>query len=227
MCGRYTAMFTWRQIWEIYQLIGAMPAPERSPNFNLAPSQLAPVVILTEDGRVCEAMRFGLIPFFARGEPGPYSTINARVETVATSPAYRGPWKRAQRCLVLASGFYEWHLLVDKKKQPYFIKVADQEVFAMAGLWDQSQPAEGPAIRSFTIITLPASPLMSQIHNDKKREPAILVREDIAAWLGGTAEEARAVLKQYPDDLLSAWPVSTRVNSPKNDDAFLIEPKPE
>jgi len=168
------------------------------------------------------------VPFFAKGVAGPYSTINARIETMTTSPSYRGPWRRAQRCLVLSSGFYEWQVLPDgKHKQPYFIKPADQEIFAMAGLWDESRPAEGPAIRSFTIITLPASPLMAQIHNSRQREPAILAADNVDSWLAGGAEQALAALQPYPDDLLSVWPVSTRVNSVRNDDAFLIEPKTE
>jgi putative SOS response-associated peptidase YedK len=174
---------------------------------------------------VCRPMRFGLIPFFAKGAPGPYSTINARVETVETSPSYRGPWKRAQCCLVLASGFYEWHLLADdKSKQPYFIKPADQESFAFAGLWDSSKAEDGTVTYSFTIITLPASPLMAGIHNTKKREPAILTPQGCRAWLGGTPEQRRALLKPYPDELIVAWPISKRVNSPNSNDKKLIEP---
>jgi putative SOS response-associated peptidase YedK len=170
-------------------------------------------------------MRFGLIPFFARGVPGPNSTINARVETIETSASYRGSWKRGQRCLVLASGFYEWHLLADgKSKQPYFIKPADQESFAFAGLWDSSKAEDGSVICSFTIITLPASPLMAGIHNTKKREPAILTPEGCRVWLTGTPEQGRALLTPYPDDLIVAWPIAKRVNSPKNNDQQLIEP---
>jgi putative SOS response-associated peptidase YedK len=217
-------MFTWREIWERYQLLGAVPVAERQASWNVAPSQSSPVLIHSAAGTACELMRFGLIPYFAKGVAGAYSTINARVETIATSPAYRGAWKRAQRCLVLANGFYEWHTEPDgKTRTPWYIQLADQPVFAMAGLWDESKPEGAPAIRSFTIVTLPASPLMAQIHNDKLRQPALLTHADCDTWLSGTADAARAVLRQYPDELLSAWPVSRRVNSPKNDDATLIE----
>jgi len=186
------------------------------------------VVIAGADGNACRLMRFGLIPFFANGVPGGYSTINARVETIETAASFRGPWKRRQRCLVLASGFYEWHLLADSKsKQPYFIKPADQQCFAFAGLWDSSKAQDGTVVYSFTIITLPASPLLAEIHNTKLREPALLSAADCRTWLGGTAEQARALLQPYPDELLVAWPVSRRVNSPQANDEQLIEPVEE
>jgi len=224
MCGRYIAKDQ-RALERELPFLDVKDWPKFEASYNIAPTQLAPVIIATAAGNVCQRMRFGLIPFFAKGIAGQYSTINARAETVETTASYRGPWKRGQRCLVLASGFYEWHLLADgKAKQPYFIKPADQESFAFAGLWDSSKAADGTVIRSFTIITLPASPLMAEIHNTKKREPAILTPEGCRVWLHGTADEGRALLQPYADDLLVAWPISKRVNSPKSNDAKLIEP---
>ena len=195
---------------------------QRVERFNVAPTQHVPVVRLADDGvREGLAMRWGLIPSFAHGEPGKYSTINARVESLRTSPAYRGAWKHNRRCLVIARGFYEWQL-VGGRKQPWFIGCADQPVFAFAGLWDRSTPPGGEPILSFTVVTLPASPLMAQIHNARQREPAILASSDREAWLLGTADEAFACLRQYPDGLRSAWPVSTRVNSPRHEGAELL-----
>jgi putative SOS response-associated peptidase YedK len=111
-------------------------------------------------------MRWGLIPFFAKGEPPPkYSTINARIETFETAASYRGPWKRGQRCLQLPGGFYEWHLDENDRKAPYLIKLNDQEVFAFAGLWDRSIKADGTAVESCVHITMPANDLMKKIHN--------------------------------------------------------------
>lgn len=227
MCGRYVTKDQ-RALERELPFLDVEHWPKFEANYNIAPTQLAPVVIATSDGNVCELMRFGLVPFFAKGIPGKYSTINARVETVETSPAYRGPWKRGQRALVLGSAFYEWQVQADgKSKQPYLIHLADQDSFAMAGLWDSSRAQEGTITHSFAIITLPASPLMAQIHNAGKREPAILSREDCQPWLSGTSEQARGALRQYPDNLLVAYAVSKRVNSPKNNDAELIEPLPE
>ncbi len=96
-------------------------------------------------------------------------------------------------------------------------------MFGFAGLWDRSVREDGTAIESCTIITLPASPLMAEIHNAKKRMPAILRGEDHERWLAGSPEEARAALRQYPDELLHAWKVGPRVNSPKNNDAAPLE----
>jgi putative SOS response-associated peptidase YedK len=170
-------------------------------------------------------MRWGLIPLFARGVPPKYSTINARVETVQTAASYRGPWERGQRCLVIARGFYEWQVQADgKTKIPFYIHTNDQEVFAFAGLWDSSKTDTGECIESVTHITLPANSLVGEIHNTKHRMPAILERAARDAWLSGTPEEAWKTLVPYPDDLMVAWQVSSRVNTPKNNDPTLIEP---
>jgi putative SOS response-associated peptidase YedK len=224
MCGRYITKDQ-RALERELPFLDVKDWPQFEASYNVAPTQPAPVVIASSAGNVCQLMRFGLIPFFAKGVAGKYSTINARVETIETSGAYRGPWKRQQRCLVLASGFYEWHLLPDgKSKQPYFIKPADQDSFAFAGLWDASRADDGTTIYSFSIITLPASPLMAQIHNTKRREPAMLTAADCRTWLGGTAEQGRALLQPYPDELLVSWPVSRRVNSPSSNDEKLLQP---
>jgi putative SOS response-associated peptidase YedK len=222
MCGRYITKDQ-RALERELPFLDVKDWPKFEASYNISPTQLAPVVIAT--GNVCRPMRFGLIPFFANGVPGRYSTINARAETIESSASYRGPWQRGQRCLVLASGFYEWHLLADgKSKQPYFIKPADQDSFAFAGLWDASKAADGTITYSFTIITLPASALMAEIHNTSKREPAILAAADCSVWLRGTAQQGQALLRPYPDDSIVAWPVSRRVNSPSSNDEKLIEP---
>jgi putative SOS response-associated peptidase YedK len=220
MCGRYVSPDE-SAIEREFTLTGPEPRPVFTASYNVAPTQLVPVIRMHGGMRELVRARFGLIPFFARGEAGQYSTINARVETVRTSPAYRTAWKRGQRCLVIANGFYEWQVIADGK-QPWFISCADQPIFGFAGLWDQSTPDGGEPILSCTIVTLPASPFMAQIHNTKLREPAILQRKDHEAWLAGTPDEAFACLASYPDELRSAWPVSKRVNSPRNNDEKLI-----
>ena len=118
------------------------------------------------------------------------------------------------------------HVNDDGTKQPFAIELSDQPVFGFAGLWDRSVTPEGAAIDSCTIITLPASPLMAQIHNAKQRMPATLRPEDIETWLTGTADEAKSTLRQYPDELLHAWKVGARVNSPRNNGPELLEPLP-
>ena len=197
------------------------------PSYNVAPTQQVPVVRFEEGENVGMMMRWGLIPFFAKGEPPKYSTINARIETVETIASYRGPWKRGQRCIQLAAGFYEWHLDDTGRKAPFFIQLNDQDVFGFAGLWDRSVKVDGTAVESVAHITMPGNDLMRKIHNtgsNPHRMPAILRKEDHEAWLHGTFDEARAVLQQYPPDHMFAYEVSTRVNSPKNNGPELIQP---
>ena len=121
-------------------------------------------------------------------------------------------WQRGQRCIQVASGFYEWHVGADTRKQPFFIHLADREIFGFAALWDRSFTAEGAAIESCAHITMAGNSLMRDIHNAGShpyRMPAILRMEDHDAWLNGTIDEAQKLLVQYPSDLMVAYAVST------------------
>ncbi|HTT06090.1 MAG TPA: SOS response-associated peptidase [Steroidobacteraceae bacterium] len=218
MCGRYVTP----EVAEAERnLMVHWLEYERS--FNVAPSQRVPVVRWFGHARQALHMRWGLVPYFARGVPPKFSTINAAIEKLETAACWRGPWQRAQRCLIVASGFYEWHVLADGSKRPYYISCADQAVFALAGLWDSSRAADGTEVVSCTIITLPANALMADIHNARQRMPAILSEQDRETWLHGSLSEASATLKAYDADAMVAHPVSSRVNTPKNNDAALLQ----
>jgi putative SOS response-associated peptidase YedK len=222
MCGRYVAPDEAAIEREFNLVHSEWQFPS---SFNVAPTQNVPVVRSVEGTPHGSLMRWGLIPYFTRGVPPTYSTINARVETVQTAASYKGPWSRGQRCLQVASGFYEWQVQQDgKTKIAFYITCTDQPVFAFAALWDSSRTATGERIESVTHITLPANDLVGDIHNTKHRMPAILEKADREAWLYGTREQAWETLTPYPDDLMVAWPVNPRVNTPKNNDAKLIEP---
>jgi putative SOS response-associated peptidase YedK len=124
-------------------------------------------------------------------------------------------------------GFFEWHLNDQERKAPYYIHLADQPIFAFAALWDRSVKADGTAVESVVHITMPGNGLMRFVHNtgdNPHRMPAILKREDHEAWLTGSAEDARKVLVQYPENVMEAFEVTTRVNSPKNNSPTNIEP---
>jgi len=224
MCGRYI-LAQLAAAEQYFKLDRA--AWDTTANYNVAPSLPVPIVRLGKDGKREGIMvRWGLIPYFAHGVPGRFSTINARIETFETAAAYQWPWKRRQRCLQVASGFYEWHVDACGRKAPFFIHLADQEVFAFAGLWERSRKPDGTSIESCVMITMPGNELLRDIHNagaNPHRMPAILRREDHEAWLRGSAEEARALLQPYPSDLMVGYEVSTRVNDAKNNDAKLIE----
>jgi putative SOS response-associated peptidase YedK len=224
MCGRYILRMQDKYLRE-WQLHG--PPAWVSVSYNIAPTQQVPIMRITDGRPEAVMVRWGLIPAFARGEPGKFATINARVESFESSACYRGPWRRGQRCIQPASGFYEWHVDAQGRKSPYLVTIADQEVFGFAALWDRSVRADGTVVESCAHITLPANELMADIHNagtHPGRMPAILRREDQEAWLEGSPQDARAVLAPYRADLMCAHPVSTRVNSVRNNGPELIEP---
>lgn len=229
MCGRYVSPEA-ADIEREWNLRHA-PNPFDRVNYNVAPTQQVPAVRRGSDGAPeLAALRWGLIPFWARGVAPKYGTINATMERMAEAPTYRGPWRRGQRCIVPACGFYEWHQAEASPgkvvKEPFYIRIGDQPIFGMAGLWDASTGADGVTVVSCTLITMPANRVMAEIHNARARMPAILERADHAAWLSGSAEEALACLRPYADELMIAHRVSARVNSPKNNDARLIEQAP-
>jgi len=224
MCGRYILRMQDKYLRE-WNLHG--PPAWVTASYNIAPTQQVPIMRLESGAPAAAMVRWGLIPSFAHGTPGKFSTINARIETFATAAAFRGAWKLGQRCIQPASGFYEWHFDAQGRKTPYLITLADQELFGFAGLCDWSMREDGVVIESCAHITMPANELMADVHNGGShphRMPAILRREDHEIWLTGTPAEARAVLAPYAADLMLARPVSTRVNSVRNNGPELVEP---
>lgn len=219
MCGRYVAKIdaALERDWALTR------PPPLFASYNIAPTTAVPVVRERAGERLCELLRWGLVPFWARGIPPKLSTSNARMETIATAASYRGPWQRGQRCILPALGFYEWQVNA-AGKQPWYIHSKDQPVFGFAGLWDASTTREGTTVESCTIITLPANPFMAEIHNSKARMPAILRRNEHDAWLAGDATAAFDCLRAYPQEQLLAHTVSTAVNSPRHNTARLLEP---
>jgi putative SOS response-associated peptidase YedK len=163
--------------------------------------------------------RWGLIPFWAKDPRIGSKLINARAESVATLPAFRSSFKW-RRCLVIADGFYEWMKTQDGK-QPFFIHLHDDEPFAFAGLYEKLDRGEG-VIETATIITTKANDIVAPLHS---RMPVILPRESHDQWLDPDHCDKRKLqrlLKPYPEDEMIATPVSTFVNSPKNDDACCV-----
>src|SRR5262249_8129107 len=153
--------------------------PELRPRYNVAPSQLVPVVRLGADGgRQLELLRWGLVPSWAKDEKIGYSLINARSETVAEKPSFRSAFKQ-RRCLVLESGFYGWAPR-DGKKQPWLFGLQGAEPFAFAGLWERWEKGEGDPLETCTIITTEANDTVRPVHN---RMPVILPHDSLAAWL--------------------------------------------
>jgi putative SOS response-associated peptidase YedK len=198
------------------------------PRYNTAPTVQVPVLRHVAGDLRLRSMRWGLIPFFAKGVPNPKMTMhNARSETIQTSGAYRSPWKRSQRCIIPAKGFYEWHEDPVSGKHPFFIHDVEDHGFAFGGIWDSSTKADGTVIESCSIVTLKANPLLEHIHNagaNPGRMPLILPGERLRRWLTGSAEEAWEMVQPYPSEMMVAYQVKDRVNSVKNQGEDLLRP---
>ena len=143
------------------------------------------------------------------------------VESLATGADSRESWKRGRRCIIPALGFFEWHVNPDATEQPYYIHPDDQDVFGFAGLWAHSRADANTVTESCSIITLPANPLMTEIHNSGARMPALLTREQRELWLVGSTASAGMALAAYADERLLAYAVSDRINSPHSNDESL------
>jgi putative SOS response-associated peptidase YedK len=226
MCGRFTAKLTWQQLHDLYEIDppgSTQDELDLTPRYNIAPTQTVPVVRLnSKRRREFALLRWGLIPFWSKDSKIAHRAINARAETIATAPAFREAFRK-RRCLVPASGFYEWRKLDDGSKQPYFIGMRDGAPFAFAGLWERWEKGEAP-VETFTIITGEPNSLLAKLHN---RMPMILDPDDYDAWL--TAADTaipQALLQPFPAQLMTAYAVTNRVNNAKDDAAEMIEPAP-
>jgi putative SOS response-associated peptidase YedK len=220
LCGRYDNLIA-REAYRALFMADRLPESNFPPRYNIAPTDQVPVVrIDPRDGtRELRMVRWGLIPHWLREKPK-VPHINARAETVHKLPLFREAFAR-RRCLVPATGFYEWQKRVDGK-QPYRFLRRDLEPFAFAGIWEYARIG-GEAILSAAIIVGEPNPLVSAVHD---RMPVILMPADYDAWLAaGTAiEDARAMLRPYDADLMQACAVSRAVNSVANDNEACIEP---
>ncbi len=198
------------------------PPLEFTDRYNVAPTQMAPVVRADGNGRSVSFMRWGLIPSWAKDAKIGNSLVNARAEGIETKPAFRAAFKQ-RRCIVPVSGFYEWQK-VGERKQPHYITSADGEPLALAGLWESWSSPEHGGVESFTVITTTPNETMARLHD---RMPVILERADFGPWLNPANHDKTrldAMLKPYPAELMVSYAVSTRVNSPRHDAPDCIEP---
>lgn len=214
MCGRFALT---SDPFTLAGHFGAGPLPDYQPSYNVAPSQAIAIVRQVAGKRSFGRARWGLIPSWAKEAKIGFSTLNARAETVASKPAFRTAF-RQRRCLMPVDGWYEWQALANTKaKQPWFIGPQVGKPLALAGLWEQWRSPEGGVLESCSIIVTEANGFMKPIHD---RMPVILAQADWDIWLTPTMKDVQILqelLKPYTGDDLSAWPVSTLVNSPRHD----------
>jgi putative SOS response-associated peptidase YedK len=217
MCGRYRLISRDKELAEHF---GILDDVEWSPHYNIAPAQQVAVVRQERGGisthREFSLLRWGLIPYWAR-DPLGFKTINAMAETAAVKPAFRDAMKW-RRCLIPADGFYEWQKIGRKERQPYSIGMADDSIFAMAGLWERWKDQDGKGIETCTILTTTSNSLLAEIHD---RMPVIIGRDNYSRWLDPNTtdpEKLGDMLMPFDAGLMKKYPVSTRVNSVINDD---------
>ena len=231
MCGRYDLIVIGQALAARFRV-----SPEQAgevgqnwkPRYNIAPSQLNPVIVAADDQeKHLVAMKWGLVPSWAKEPKTSFSTINARAETITQKPAFRR-LITSKRCLVPATGYFEWTASDGAGgKQPYRVQVTgddngEDQIFAMAGLYDVWKGPYGEPLLTYTIITTEASPGIRALH---ERMPVILSREDEELWLDlglNETERLLSLLRPCPDSQISAYRVGRAVNSPANDRAELI-----
>ncbi len=221
MCGRFVLTVDPADLQEAFPEF-TFPS-QYAARYNIAPTQ--PVLAIPNNGTgKADFFVWGLIPSWAKDPAIGNRMINARAETLAEKPSFRGPLKY-RRCLILADGFFEWQAqAASKSKIPHCIRMKSAKPFAFAGLWEDWLAPDGSNIKSCTIITTQPNELMAPIHN---RMPVILPPNAYAQWLDKGPQQAAGLLpllQPYPADEMIAYPVSTLVNSPANDRLEILTP---
>jgi len=218
MCGRYSLACI-DDLCGRFRIID--PTIGFRSHFNIALGSSNPVIVAHEQAEAV-MMQWGLVPHWAKDITATHRPINARAESLAEKPMFRDLLK-SRRCLVSASGFFEWKH-EDGHKVPFYIHIKDDPVFGFAGLYDIWRNPTGVMLQTYTIITTAANDLMAPIHD---RMPVILRQDDEIRWLSRDvipAEEINRILSQYPAENMEAYPVSDRVNKTDAEDEKLIEP---
>jgi len=223
MCGRYSLTLPPQ---EVRAFFGFPEQPNYPPRYNIAPTQPIAVVRLVNGTRSFALMRWGLWPSWLK-DPKDFPTlINARGDTVATKPAFRGAM-RHRRCLIPADGFYEWQKTDKGRKVPHLIRRPDRGPFAFAGLWETWLGADGSEIDTAAIVTTDANETLMPLHN---RMPVVVRPGDFDRWLDAADNrpaDVADIIRPAPEDFFEAFPISTRVNSVANDDADIQTPLAE
>ncbi|MGG4104473.1 SOS response-associated peptidase [Paenibacillus lautus] len=224
MCGRFTLTVTWEELMTRYLIDPESVSPFHIPRYNIAPTQMVTAIINDGSTNRIGQLQWGLVPSWAKDASAGAKMINARSETLEDKPAYRMPFYR-KRCLIPADGFYEWQKN-GNGKQPFRISLKNGEIFSMAGLYDTWITPSGDKLSTCTVITTEPNQLMASIHN---RMPVILRPADEALWLErqmsshtnegslSLLQSLKELLRPYPAEDMQAIPVSTTVNSVKND----------
>jgi len=218
VCGRFGLFVTPEVLEEYFSVDDLAAAPE--PRYNQTPGQAVAVVRERDGRRSLGALQWGLIPFWAKDASIGRRLINARLDGLDAKPAFREAWQR-RRCLIPASGFYEWSEPEAGRKRPYFILPKDEPVLALAGLWERWRTPNGDRLETCVIVTTAANAQLAQIHD---RMPLLIPRDAQALWLDprSSVEDALQLTERPP--ALDVRAVGFGVNDPRNDDETVIAP---
>ena len=223
MCGRYQLKTEAGRLAELFHALHVEGGELIQPRYNIAPGTPVLIVRDTPTGRRIEHVRWGLVPGWADDPKIGYRMINARSETAATKPGFRGAMKY-RRCIVPVSGFYEWKKINSTTKQPHHITVEGADVFGLAGLWELWQDPAGNELETMAVLTCAPNEMMADLHD---RMPVILAPNDFDAWLDPDqqdATKASQLCRPYPAKKMVAWPVSAYVNKAGNEGEKCIAP---
>jgi putative SOS response-associated peptidase YedK len=221
MCGRYELH---THPAAVALAFGLPQPPAIGPRYNIAPMQDVPVVRLNGSGeRELAQVRWGLVPRWAKDPSIGARLINARAETLFDKPAFRMAIRR-HRCLLPSDGFYEWKQVPGAAKQPMHIGMADGEPFALAGMTERWLSPEGEVLDTCAIVTTEANSLLAPLHD---RMPLVIAPEDYSRWLDNAEDDVADLQRPIPSERIEYYPVSTRVNAVRNDDASILERVPE
>ena len=217
MCGRKTLTKTVEKIVEdLY--VDEWRMDNYLPSYNIAPSQLSPILINEKNVKVVTGMRWGITPTWSRNMSLSSNIINARYETIGTKASFRSLVKN-KRCIVVADGYFEWKKS-QEKKSPYFLHDSKKKIMALAGLWTSIESENGK-VDSYVIVTTQASQHIAHIHD---RMPLIIDDDKIDMWLGINDNDNKKLMDLKPNCSLSYYPVSGFVNHSKNDSKKCIQP---
>ena len=218
MCGRMAITLPHDAMAQLFEAVPANDLPE-VPNYNVCPTVQVHTVTSAEGERRLRPMRWGFLPHWYKAVNGGPLLINARAETIAEKPAFRAA-ARDRRCIVVASGFYEWTVTEEKERLPWYIARADGAPMAFAGVW-QEWEREGVAHVTCAVVTCGANAAMERVHH---RMPVILEPADWPLWLGEAGHGAAALMRPAPDEALVLHRVGKAVNSNRASGPALIEP---
>jgi putative SOS response-associated peptidase YedK len=218
MCGRYTLTDPSDALAQLFEAVPANDLPD-VPNYNICPTNRIHAVTLEGGQRRLRPLRWGFIPHWAKKENDGPLLINARAETIAEKPAFRAA-ARERRCLVPATGFYEWTKDEAGNRLPWYIRLVSQETMAFAGVWQEWSNGE-TSLTTCAIVTTEANETMAKIHH---RMPVIVAPKDWPLWLGEAGKGAATLMTAPPENTLEAFRVDPRVNSNRASGPGLIEP---